>query len=97
MARGSSGLRTAVKIVKAIDKAQKQAARQGEQDRKRRQRELLARERELERELKAAERASITERNSLRKAAKEYEKNLYEIRAQERADLRADFVRSEIN
>lgn len=97
MARRSSGLRTAVKIVTAIDKAQKHAARQAEQDRKRRQRELLARERELERELKAAERASIAEQKALRKAAKEHEKNLYEIRVQERAALRAEFVRLEIN
>lgn len=122
MARGGSGLRTAVKIVKAINKAQKQATRQAEQDRARRQRELLARERELERELKAAERASIAEqssllarkreserkrktaervsiaeRRSLRKVAKEHEKNLYAIRVQERAELRADFIRSEIN
>lgn len=97
MARRSGGLRTAVKIVKAIDKAQRQSARQAEQDRKCRERELLAREREIERELKAAERASISERKAFRKAAKEHEKNLYDIRTQERSALRAEFVRSEIN
>lgn len=97
MARKSSGPRTAIKVVRAIDKAQRQAARQAEQDRNRRQRERIARERELERELKAAERSSIAEQKALRTAAKEHEKNLYEVRVQERARLRADFVRSEID
>lgn len=97
MARRSSGLGIAVRIVKAIDKAQKQGARQAEQDRKHQQRKLHARERELERELKATERTAIADQKALRKAAKEREKNLYEIRTQERAALRAQFVRSEIN
>lgn len=96
MARGGSGLRTAIKIFKAIDKTQKQAARQAEQDRKRRQRELIARERELVRELKEAERANLAERNALRKAAKDHEKSLFAMRVRERAALRAEFIRSEM-
>lgn len=104
MARRGNGLQTAIKIVKAIDKAQKQAAsskqqaaRESERERKRRQRELAAHERELERQLKAAERASIAEKKVLRKAAKEHEKHLFESRVQERADLRAKFLRAELD
>lgn len=97
MARRGNGLQTAIKIVKAIDKAQKQAASESERERKRRQRELAAHERELERQLKAAERASIAEKKVLRKAAKEHEKHLFESRVQERADLRAKFLRAELD
>lgn len=97
MARKGSGFRAAVKIVKTIDKAHKQSVRQAEQDRRARGRELAAREREIDRQFKAAERASVAEEKAMRKAIKEQEKNLFELRVQERAALRAEFVRAELS
>lgn len=56
MARKGSGLRTAIKIAKAIDKAGKQAAREAERRRKQEERELARQEREFEKQLRQDER-----------------------------------------
>lgn len=97
MGRKGSGFRTAVKVVKAIDKAQKQSAREAERRRRARAREEAAQRREDDRRARGAEKARIQHEKARRKAAKEHEKSLFEERAQKRAELRAQFIRSEVD
>ena len=56
MARKGSGLRSAIKVVKFIDKAGKQLARESERRRKQEERERARQEREMEKQLRQEER-----------------------------------------
>lgn len=103
MARKSSGLNTAIKIVKAIDKAHNQAVRESERLRKQRQRENARRRREQEQMLRQQEREQIArERVQAAKAKEQFKKEInkanrsYEKRCIARQQLRDKFVNLEL-
>lgn len=102
MARGS-GLRSVVKIVKAIDRAQKQTVRDAERERKQQEREEAKRLREYERTLKQEtkeqaifEKLQIAEAKNKFKKELEIAKKTFEKRCIERQSLRNDFVDLEL-
>lgn len=97
MGRRGSGFGTVIKVVKAVDRAQKQAARNADQDRRRREREAAAEARERERERRARDRDAAAKMKANWKLAKEAEKEAYEKRVKQRAALRVEFVRAEVN
>lgn len=103
MARRSSGERIAINVVKAIVRANKQAAREAERNRKaqireaaRSERERERRERERERQRIAAEKKKVAELKAKRKADLAAEKSLYESRVEERKELRLKYVAMEL-
>lgn len=96
MVRRGSGLRVAIKIVKAVDRAQKQSARQADRDRRVREREAVAREKYQEQQRRAEQRAAEAREKALIVAEREREKRSYESRVKARAALRAEFIRKGI-
>lgn len=103
MARKGSGFRTAVKIVRAIDRANKKASRQAEQRRKQALREDARRQREHEKLLRQQEREAIArekERIASQKArfklSLEQAKIAYDARCKGREDLRNKYINKEI-
>ena len=99
MARGGSGLRTAIKIAKAIDRANRQAAREAQRQYKadqraeaqalREQQRLI---REAEREQKSLERLRKSEEKKAFKNAVAAANDEYLERCEERASLRKQFI-----
>lgn len=96
MARRGTGLRVAIKIIKAVDKAQKQTARQAEKDRRARQREAAAREKLRAQQERAEQRAAAEREKAMMIADREREKHSYDSRVKARAALRAEFIRKGI-
>lgn len=99
MARRGSGLRTAIKVVKAIDRANKQAARNTERRRKQAEREEARRIREhdknlreMEREEKASEKARIAAEKKRFKDDLAKAQLAYEARCNAREDLRNKYI-----
>lgn len=100
MGRRSGGLGTAIRIVKEIDRAAKQAARESERVEKARQRALEKTQREYEKARRDEEREQIR-KNRLKniaekqaiKDALEGAKEEYNIRCKERSELRKSFIK----
>lgn len=103
MARKGSGLRTVVKIAKAIDRANKKAVRQAEQRRKEHLREEARRQREYEKMLRQQEKEATTrekERIAYEKAqfklSLEQAKSAYDGRCKNRENLRNEYINKEV-
>lgn len=99
MARRSSGLRTVVKIAKAIDRANKQAAREAQRREKAQQRYEAQAQREYQKSLREAERERKQIERLRKSEAKQAFKDAladanteYVERCEERAALRKQFV-----
>ncbi|WP_407833628.1 hypothetical protein [Vibrio rotiferianus] len=100
LARRGSGLRTAIKVVKAIDKANKRAARDAERRRKAEEREQAQAYREHQRWLNEKEREEKRNERLKASAAKQAFKDSlsdaqeeYNQRCLERAELRKQFIK----
>ena len=100
MARRGSGLRTAIKVVKAIDRANKQAIRESERRLKAQEREDARAYREqqrqlneLERQEKRAERQRALDDKQAFKAALSETKIEYEDRCSQREKLKKNFIK----
>ncbi|MGF1799501.1 hypothetical protein L4D11_02380 [Vibrio gigantis] len=96
MARRGSGLRTAIRVVKAIDKANKRSIRESEKRRKAVEREELRAERERIRRLKDVERTEKKRASEVKRAFKESlveAKDEYNDRCLERSSLRKQFIK----
>lgn len=99
MARRGSGLRTVMKVAKAIDRANKQAVREAQRREKSRQRVEAQAQREYQKSLREAEREK-TQNERLRKSeakqafkdALAYANEEYLERCEDRAALRKQFV-----
>ncbi len=85
MAKKSSGLRTIIKVAKAIDKANKKAIKNSEKL-----------EKQHEREKKQIEHLKISTEKAHFKEEIEFAKYSYEERCKERKNLRNKFVNQEI-
>lgn len=103
MARGGGGLRTAIKVVKAIDRANKQAARNADRERKQNEREEGRRLREdekvlreMERKEKTLEKARIAGKKKLFKDSLEKAQEVYEARCRAREALRSKYINEEL-
>jgi len=103
MARKGSGLRTAVKIVKAIDGANKNASREAEKRRNQRERDEVRRQREHEKMLRQQEKESlarekerVASENVRFKRSLEQAKAAYDSRCKNREDLRTKYINQEI-
>lgn len=106
LARRGSGLRTAIKIVKAIDRASKQAAREAQRRENARQRAAAQAQRDYQRTLRENERALRESQRELKllerqqnTAAKQAFKDAlananeeYQERCEERSALRKQFI-----
>ncbi len=96
MARKGSGFGTAIKIVKAIDRAQRQSARESERNATKLQREHERNLREIEKERRSAEKLNIAEEKRQFKSSLEVAKLAFENRCQERKNLRHKFIDQEL-
>jgi|SaaInlStandDraft_7_1057024.scaffolds.fasta_scaffold499573_1 hypothetical protein len=99
MARKGSGLRVAIKVVKAIDRANKQATRDAAKRQKQNEREEVRRIREHEKMLKEVAREDKAREKAELLAEKKYFKyNLgraqkaYELRCSDREALRNKYI-----
>lgn len=99
MARRGSGLRTVIKVVKAIDRANNQAARNAEKRRKQAEREEARRIREhdkmlreMEREEKAREKAIISAKKECFRDDLANAQLAYEARCSAREALKNKYV-----
>jgi len=104
VARGGSGLRTAIKIAKAIDRAQKQSAREASRQHKKREREQAKRQREHNQRIRQQEREQIAEEKAILAAEKkrfkqslENAKYAFEERCIKRQELRNKIVDQELS
>ncbi|EKZ9177816.1 hypothetical protein RFA54_001268 [Vibrio vulnificus] len=100
MARRSSGLRTAIKVVKAIDRANRQAIRESQRRQKERERTEAQAQRQHERTVREAQRALQRQVRLKKSMAQQAFKDVmanaaeeYQERCEERAALRKRFIR----
>ncbi len=103
VARRGGGLRTAIKIVKAIDRANKNAARESERKRKTlsREKERALREQQRvnkhkQREAKKTERLSVLEEKKAFKTSMSDAQQEYLERCKERSELRKKYIQKEL-
>ena len=103
MAKRGSGLRTAIKVVKAIDRVHKQAGKDAERRRKQQEREEAKQQREYEKMLRQQEREQVGIEKAKAAAEKvrfkqdlENAKYAFEERCIKRQELRNNFVDQEL-
>ncbi|CAC9604047.1 hypothetical protein [uncultured Gammaproteobacteria bacterium] len=99
MARKGSGLGIVIKIIKALNRAQKQSARESERRRKQEERDATKLQREYERNLREIEKERrSTEKLNISEEKKQFKKNLgiarlaFDNRCRKRKDLLHKFI-----